>query len=68
MSYNFTLHKKWFHYVLNLYFDMLLDDDGDRQSKHVAGNIICSDALYVQVIGFCSKTDKTFLCCTLLLC
>jgi hypothetical protein len=47
---------------------MLLADDGDRQSKHVAGNIICADALYVQVVGFCSKTDKTFLCCTLLLC
>jgi hypothetical protein len=37
---------------------MPLADDGGRQANHVAVNIICVDALNVQVVGLFIKSDK----------
>lgn len=37
-------------------------DDGGRQSKPAAGNIVCADALEVQVAGLFIKTDKKSVC------
>ena len=58
MSCYFNLYEQSFHFVLKFILFMSLADDGGRQSKRVAGNIIYADVLYVQAVGLFSKADK----------